>query len=245
MNKITDETLMAYSDGELSPLDAERVRAALAADADLRDRVQHIRDIDSLLRASIQPKLDTPARFTEMLAAQDGAEVVQLRPKSRSWREWVPAGAGIAAAVLVLIGGSAVLPPQLSWLEQVDDGIALAGPLQAAMISVPSGQRIQREGLNIMPVVSFVSSDGRMCREVHVDDDQMAARIVACRDRDGNEWCIEAFARMPSVHHVNGYYTAGAPKDPVIDAAYARLGIKTTLGADAEKLAISKGWVQN
>lgn len=245
MNKITDETLMAYSDNELSPLDAERVRVALAADADLRDRLQHMRDIDSLLRASIQPELETPARFTQMLTAQDDANVVQLRPKSRSWREWVPAGTGIAAAVLILVGGSAVMPAQVSWLEQVDDGIALAGPLQAAMISTPSGQHMQRDGLNIMPVVSFTSSDGRMCREVHVDDDEMAARIVACRDRSENEWCIEAFARMPAVHHTNGYYTAGVTKDPVIDAAYARLDIKSTLSADAEKLAIKRGWVQN
>jgi hypothetical protein len=146
--------------------------------------------------------------------------------------------------VLILVAGYALAPGQMAWLEQVDDGIALSGLVQDTIASVPSGKLVKRNGLNILPVVSFASADGRLCRELHVDDNELAARIVACRDKDEEEWCIEAFARMPAHADTSGYSTAGVPKDPVIDAAYVRLGIKSTLNADAEKQAIARNWVQ-
>jgi hypothetical protein len=132
----------------------------------------------------------------------------------------------------------------MSWLEQVDDGIALAGPVLSMITTAPSGSRVQANGLNVMPVVSFVSADGRMCREAQLDDDEMAARLLVCRDVSENEWCIEAFARMPALPNKGGYHTAGIPNDPVIDAAYARLGRKVILDQNGEKQAIQSGWVQ-
>lgn len=244
MNEISDETLMAFCDGELDANAAVTVRAALTESAELRERLQHMRDLDDLLRASIPADLEIPDRFKAALAETRSADVIPFRNNMRSWRAWVPAGTGIAAALLILIGGSALSPAPMAWLEQVEDGLALTGPVQAAMVSTPSGQRFEKDGLNIMPVVSFTSQDGRLCREVQLDDDEMGARILACRDRDENEWCIEAFARMPSLPHKNGYYTAGVPKDPVIDAAYARLGIRATLTTSAEKAAIARKWSQ-
>lgn len=236
---------MAYCDGELDAQAAEQVREALRSDSALQDRVRRMQAVDDLLRASVQVDLAVPEKFTALLSARpedEAANVVDLSSRRRTWRAWVPTAAGIAAAFAILIGGNTLAPSSMAWMEQVEDGIALAGPVQQAIISVPSGKHVQFNGFNVMPVVSFVSNDGRMCREAQLDDDEMAARIVACRDVSENEWCIEAFARMPSLPHKQGYYTASVPKDPVIDAAYARLGIKTTLSEDAEKAAISKGW---
>ena len=110
--------------------------------------------------------------------------------------------------------------------------------------TAPSGSSVQAEGLNMRPVVSFVSADGRLCREAQLDDDEMAARLLVCRDVSENEWCIEAFARMPSMPGNGGYRTAGIPSDPVIDAAYARLGRKAILDQNGEKQAIQRGWIQ-
>ena len=243
MSTITDETLMAYSDGELDERNAIVVRAALEHDDGLRARLQNMRNLDDVLRASFQPRLETPGRFAQLLAGKEPTQVISLRSKSNALRNWIPTGTGIAAAVLILFAGNAFAPGPMAWLEQVDDGIALAGPVLAAIVSTPSGKHVKQNGLNILPVVSFESADGRLCREVQVDDAKLAARIVACRDIDHDDWCIEAFARMPAQPQTNGYYTAGVPKDPVIDAAYARLGIKNTLTADAERQAMAKNWV--
>jgi hypothetical protein len=241
---------MAFNDGELDAPVAEQVRAALATDVDLQERLTRMRAMDELLRASVKVELAVPDRFKTLLAdepeAAEATNVVTLSPKRRALRNWLPTGAGIAAALMIVVGGNLVSPASMSWLAQVEDGIALAGPVGQAIATVPSGLHVQANGLNVMPVVSFVSTDGRMCREAQLDDDEMAARIVACRDVSENEWCIEAFARMPSLpNHKGGYNTAaGVPKDPVIDAAYTRLGIRTTLSEAAEKGAIARGWSQ-
>lgn len=247
MKTIPDETLMAYCDGELDALAAEDMRSALRTDPSLQERLRSMQAVDDLLRASVQVDLSVPDRFTNLLTSaqkEDPSNVVQLTAKNRTLRNWIPTGVGIAAAMLIVVGGNLMAPTSMAWLEQVEDGIALAGPVRQAIVTVPSGKHVQLNGLNVMPVVSFVSTDGRMCREAQLDDDEMAARIVACRDVAENEWCIEAFARMPSPQHKDGYYTASVPKDPVIDAAYARLGIKTTLTAAAEKGAIERNWSQ-
>lgn len=250
MKTITDETLMAFRDGELDAATAADVRAALETDAGLRAKLERMTEVDELLRAAVQTDLSVPDRFKNLLAdtsdeqpSAAASNVVSLN-KKKSWQTWAPTGVGIAAALLIVVSGNLMAPGSMAWLQQVEDGIALAGPVEQAIVSVESGKRVQLKGLNVMPVVSFVSSDGRMCREAQLDDDEMAARIVACRDVSEDEWCIEAFARMPSMPHKTGYVAAGVPKDPVIDAAYARLGIKTTLSADAEKAEIASGWAQ-
>lgn len=244
MIKVTDEMLMAYGDGELDTATSEKVRTAIKADKDLQTRLARMKAVDELLKAAIQTDLSIPARIHSALNGDPSAaqNVVPLKPVQSRIGKWLPTGVGIAAALMIVIGGNIMSPASMSWLQQVEDGIALAGPVQAAIISAPSGKHIQHKGLNIMPIVSFVSADGRLCREAQLDDQDLAARIIACRDIAEDEWCIEAFARMPSVPQKNAYQAASVPKDPVIDAAYARLGIKSTLDVQAELAAIKNGW---
>lgn len=246
MKTVSEETLMAFRDGELDAAAASEVLAAVEADAGLRARLDRMKEIDELLRAAVQTDLAVPDRFKNLLADGSAKQASNVLPfiRQKSWQSWIPTGVGIAAALLIVVSGNLMAPSSMAWLQQVEDGIALAGPVELAIVSAESGTSVHVKGLNVMPVVSFVSSDGRMCREAQLDDDEMAARIVACRDVSEDEWCIEAFARMPSMPHKNGYYAAGVPKDPVIDAAYARLGIRTTLTAQAEKAEIAAGWVQ-
>lgn len=252
MTTITNETLMAFNDGELDAQAAEMVRAELDRSVDLQERLRRMQAVDELLRSSVRTDLGGTNRFTDILnddAADKretaGSNVVTLQRASSSWKQWLPTGVGVAAAMLIVAGSSLVEPARMSWLEQVDDGIALAGPVLSMITTAPSGSHVQAHGLNMKPVVSFVSTDGRLCREAQLDDDEMAARILVCRDVSEDEWCIEAFARMPALPSKAGYYAAGVPNDPVIDAAYARLGRKTILDQDGEQKAIKSGWVQN
>ena len=250
MTTISNETLMAFSDGELDTQAAEMVRAELVRNVELQDRLRRMQAVDELLRSSVRTDLGGTSRFTRLLEDDAGAEqepaasnVVGLK-RPAAWKQWVPTGVGVAAAMLIVAGSSFLSPARMSWLEQVDDGIALAGPVLSMIRSTPSGSSVQSNGLEMRPVVSFVSADGRMCREAHLEDDEMAARILVCRDVSENEWCIEAFARMPTLPKKGGYHTAGIPSDPVIDAAYDRLGRKVILDQNGEKQAIQGGWVQ-
>jgi hypothetical protein len=242
MSELTDEKLMAFHDGELKGEEAETVRRAVERDPQLRERLMRLRDVDDQLRAAFSADLDMPERFAKILEPQGASNVVRLERKPLRTRNWIPLGAGIAAGLAGLVAGSLLTAQTAPWLEQVDDGIAITGAVQSVASRTASGELVKAHGLAMTPILSFVANDGRMCRELHVRGDQMAARIVACRDRDEDEWCVEALARMPVEDFPQGYHTAAAPKDPVIDAAFARLGVKATLDPDGEKQAIARGW---
>jgi hypothetical protein len=251
MTFISDETLMAYADGELDATEASRVRALVQASDTLQERLRRLRATDDLLKASVSTELDVPERFAALLAdgpsstgasPAAGARVMPLRTRGWARRYWLPMGAGIAAALLIVVTGNIMTADRMPWLEQVDDGIALAGPVLAMMADTPSGQSAVADGLEVKPIVSFVSADGRMCREAHVQDSEMASRILVCRDGAENEWCVEAFARVNPIVNRQVYQAAGVPNDPVIDAAYGRLGRQAILDRAAEARAIRSGW---
>lgn len=240
MNRIDDETLMAFADGELEAGDAEAIRQALATDSSLRERLQALKNLDDVLRAAVTPSIDIPDRFAELL--KPAAKVVSLPVKPRATR-WLPvAGTAIAASLAALMLGTTLTPTQAGWIRHVDDGVAIAGAVEAAAVTAASGTLVKADDLNIRPVVSFVANDKRECREIHVRDREMAARLVACRDIAHDEWCIEAFATMPLNDFPDSYHTAGAKKDPVIDAALARLGVRERLDENGENAAIARKW---
>ncbi len=244
MTPIDDETLMAFADGELTDARIAEVEAALAANPALRKRLQEMRDTDGLLRAAVTPSLDMPDRFAHLLQPQPASNVVQLKATSRT-KWWIPAGAAIAATFAIWLAGTSVAPVQTAgWLRHVDDGVAISGALEAAAENTHSGDLVRAGDLNIRPVVSFVANDGRSCRELHVRDKEMAARIIACRDLQEDEWCIEALASIPTQEFTDTYQTAGAPRNPVIDAAFARIGVKSTMGAEEENAAIARKWAK-
>jgi len=248
MTVISDETLMAFADGELGAGEAERVRTLLQSSDTLRERLRRLRATDDLLKAAVSTQLDVPERFASLLGGEtssvtpSSAQVMQLPRRGWSRRHWLPMGAGIAAALLIVATGNIMMNDRMPWLEQVEDGIALAGPVLSMIGDTPSGQVARSGGLDVKPVVSFVSADGRMCREAHVQDTEMAARILVCRDVAENEWCVEAFARVKPVVNRQAYQAAGIANDPVIDAAYGRLGRKGILDREAEARAIRSGW---
>lgn len=242
MTPIDDETLMAFADGELSEERAAEIAAALAASAELRARLQTMRNTDDLLRAAVAPNLDMPERFAQLLQSESPSNVVPLKRATRpTW--WMPAGAAIAAALAVWMSSTTLLTTQTAgWLRQVEDGVAISGALEAAAMNTPSGDLVRVGDLSIRPVVSFIGNDGRSCRELHVRDKEMAARMIACRDLDEDEWCIEALANIPTHEFADTYQPAAAPKNAVIEAAIARIGVKATMGAEQENAAIARKW---
>jgi hypothetical protein len=242
MTTIDTETLMAFADGELNEDRAAEVEAALAANPALRAQLQALRNTDDLLRAAVTPSLDVPDRFAQLLQPQGASNVVPLaRAPRTAW--WMPTGAAIAAALAVWVASSSLVTTQTAgWLRHVEDGVAISGALETAAMTTRSGDLVRADDLNIRPVVSFVANDGRSCRELHVRDKEMAARIIACRDLHEDEWCIEALASIPTREFPDTYKPASAPRNPVIDAAFARIGVKSTMGAEEENAAIARKW---
>jgi anti-sigma factor RsiW len=124
MQKRSDETLVAYLDGELDGAERQHVEAWLAADTEARDRLAGLAQSADLVRSAygdivnepVPERLIAAARGqTGSAARQQDAEILVLR---RPWRPMVtvPAGRwgiGIAAAAglfgLVLGGAGSYL----------------------------------------------------------------------------------------------------------------------------------------
>lgn len=253
MTTVADETLMAFADGELDAGETARIEGILRTSPTLRQRLAQLRAADDVLRAAVSAPLGTTDRFATLLQPDQGPHhAVGLtgsasRKPAWSRRAWLPAGVGIAAAILVVVTSGSMSPQKVTWLQQVHDGIALADPVLSMITTTPSGQWVQASGLRMKPIVSFVSNDGRMCREAYVQDAEMAVRVLACRDdhievAHLDEWCIEAIARVQPMARQQSYHTAGVTMDPVIEAAYARLGRREILDRAGEAGAITNGW---
>ena len=61
MTTISNETLMAFNDGELEAQAAEAVRAELNQSVDLQERLRRMQAVDELLRPSVRTD---PRRLT-------------------------------------------------------------------------------------------------------------------------------------------------------------------------------------
>lgn len=241
MNQISNETLMAFADGELSGLEADAVRAAIENDADLCERLESMQRVDELLRAAFPAPVDMPERFEQLLRAPEVAPVVRLVTKP-AVRRWLPAGAAIAAGFVGLVLGN-TLSTAPAGLVDLSRGTEVAGVIKDALSQLASGEVAYNQGIRIEPVVSFVANDGSSCREVKIEASGSNGRFVACHGvNGGTPWRVEAFVRVPEPIGTQGYRQAGGSKDPVIDAALARLGVKSTLDASQEQFAIQSDW---
>jgi anti-sigma factor RsiW len=119
---ISDETLMAFADGELAPDLAGEIERALADDAGLRTRLAALQRGDDLIREAFDAELERPVpdRLVALVQrAAPSAPPLSAAPRSPlqsasrpRWRR-VPAwvGMAIAAQVTLLIVAGFILRP--------------------------------------------------------------------------------------------------------------------------------------
>lgn len=242
--KFSDETLMAYADGELDPATRSAVERAIRADPTLAAKVRQHTAMRSKVFAAFAPVADEPVPQRLRDATRSG-KVIQLNTaraaraeatheKRRwSWAEW----GGIAAALVVgvLAGGAGVSglqdQPQLA---AASDGAMLAqGGLAEALSTQLAGAVVQ--GGQVQIGVSFEAKDGGYCRSFMMG----AAAGLACRD--GAEWKVPVMAQAAQ-GAVGEYRQAGSTMPPmVLDAIDERISGQT-MDAKAEEAARARGW---
>ncbi|NOT41337.1 MAG: hypothetical protein HOP13_12675 [Alphaproteobacteria bacterium] len=232
MIEIDEQTLMAFADGELDAAAAAEVRHALEHDAALQARLEKLNEADGQLRAAIAPGSDIPSRFAQLL--KPAAPAFKLR------HAWIPASAALAAALAIWVT-SAVLTTPTAWIQQTDQGLAIAGPLADAAAKTPSGTTFEAGKLRIQPVVSFTADSGRPCRDLSLRDGERTARVIACREAQSGHWIVEAMASVPA-SDPGAYRTAGAPRNAIIGAALTSLGAVAPMDARQETDAIARNW---
>jgi hypothetical protein len=226
---ISEETLMAYADGELDAETRASVEAAMQGDPEIAKRVARHRALRAAMRDAFSAVLEEPVPDRLIAAARGPTvapkdSVVDLSPARKAARQevsavpqrWQPAA--MAASLLLGLGlgflawhgsGGALIQPGAG------GGLIASAALAEALSTQLSDDRpaagVATTGL------SFRNKSGGYCRTFSLTGTDAIAGL-ACRE--GTDWRIKALAQSPRAAANSGNFRTAASEDsPVIRAA--------------------------
>lgn len=230
---FSDDTLMAYADGELDPAERAAVEHAMRADPAIAAAVARHRALRADVAAAFAGILDepVPARLQPAPAAPvlslAAARTARDERRRWSWPEW----GALAATLVVGVLAGKVIP---------GGGPAIAGNggqvvAQAELASALDRQVGGKAEGAVKVGVSFAARDGAYCRSFVMG----SSAGLACRE--GGQWRIPVLAEA-APETTGGYRQAGsALPAAVLDAIDERIAGKP-LDAKGEEAARSRGW---
>jgi hypothetical protein len=251
MKIFSDETLMAYADGELDPFTRLEVEQAIMSDPEVAARVGKHRTLRSDVFDAFADTLGEPVPARLQGALRPG-RVVQLdavraaraqaagtplpAPRRRwSWPEWGSMAAMLAVGVFAgslgmrqFDGGA-----ELAVLDAGKGALQAQGKLALALSEQLSGAA--PAGSQVRIGLSFKSKEGNYCRSFALGD----TAGLACRNGAG--WTIPVLS--DGVRDVPGAYRrAGNGMPEAVIAAIDERIDGLSLDAAAEQAAQQKGW---
>jgi hypothetical protein len=252
MAVISDETLMAYADGELSPAARRSVRQALARDPSLAQKLDsfvatgrlNLADaFDSILSEPIPPHLLTAIWGPNRTFAKAAHPLSQLVDRIRRlpgilrMPTWSLAAVPALSIGLVLgTLGIWLVRPGGGLVREMDGRLVATGPLQQVLETIPSGTPVRAGQRTLLAESTFYSQRKEWCREyeLHMSADNRF-KGLACRSRDG-AWRVDIHARARSA-------TAYAPAGHgVVADAVEKLMQGQPLELEAENRLIKEAW---
>lgn len=238
---FSDETLMAYADGELDAATREAVEAAAAADSELAQRIAQHRALRARVAQAFDPVLTepVPARLLASARAAPGAPrsaaVIGLHTRPRwSWPQWSALAASLVLGVLL---GPLLLRPSPGPIDTHGGQLLASQALSRALSEQLAGPAA---GEPISIGISFRAKDGAFCRTFVVHEAQSLAGL-ACRKR--SSWQVLALApAAESGTAAAGYRQAGSTVPPPVARALDDLIAGEPLDAAGEAAARARGW---
>jgi hypothetical protein len=245
---ISEETLMAFADGQLDAGESARIEAAVAADPALTARVEAHRALRTRVGAAYEEVLDEPApdHLLNMItnaAPQRTAEVMDLAHLRQSrnpgrWAGWAQWGAMAACFVL---GFLVAAPIQLGSSDLVRArGLNLLAHGQLAHALT---DRLASDPKNAQAPIhigqSYLSRGGVYCRTFNAAG-RGAVAGVACRD-DGR-WRVVTAVFSKVQPGPESYRSAGEQTPQAVTDAVAAEIVGAPLDARAETAARAAGW---
>lgn len=240
---ITDETLSAFLDSELTDEEMEVVRDRLEADPALADRLAEMASVDAKLQAHYGSIGDRPMpeSITRMLQ-EDSAESVAAEQNivvTFPWWRTMRGHAGKAVAAAVIAGVVLV-----QWSGMSSNGDPAWQEVAQVLESQPSGQRHPvnsqaDNGAVLTPRLTFRNQDGEWCRQFRLVMDNTASEQIACRTEAG-AW--ESIARVESgtLPDTGNYQTASGGK--VLDETLDRIMADSSIGPETESALLGRQW---
>jgi hypothetical protein len=249
--KFSQETLMAYADGELDAETRRAVEEAMRTDSEIVREVERHRALRSDLQAAFGGALteQVPERLIESattspagapkvtnLAAARAAKTGSVRQARWSWVQLT----SIAASLLIgIIAGRTWLQPPVSGLANFvamnDGSIVAGGGLADALSEQSSGE----ESGEIWIGSTFRAKSGEYCRTFATRQENPVAGF-ACRDEQS--WQVQALAQNPQAPTGGNYRMASTDMPASILQAIDDAMAGEALDAEEEAAARRGGW---
>ncbi|HYL72262.1 MAG TPA: anti-sigma factor [Candidatus Dormibacteraeota bacterium] len=240
---FSDETLMAYADGELDAATRAAVESAAAADPQLAQRIARHRALRARLQGAFEPLLAQPVPERLLAVARGtggerrGDNVIAFgarRPPRWSWPQWGAMAASLIVGVLLgpllLRSGAPRAPLDVSGGRVLASG-ALAHALSQQLASG------QPAAAPVSIGISFRARRGGYCRTFVLHQEQSLAGL-ACRE--GSSWQVMALAQ--SAASPGGYRQAASALPPAVAGTLDELMEGDPLDAASEAAARAHGW---
>lgn len=225
---IDPETLMAYADGELGPLETKRVARAIAADPALAEQVDRHRALTASLRNDFAPIAQAPLPHRVETMLREPATVVPLAPRRN--RNERPFWIGAVAASLVLGFLAAPLLTPRGELAMENGRTLARGDLAHALDTQLASSQPDTAAVRIG--VTFHDKAQRLCRSFERD----AIAGIACTA--GEDWEVERLYGGTSAQGTE-YRQAGSTTAEVMAQAQSMM-VGEPLDAANEAVVISQ-----
>jgi hypothetical protein len=243
---FTDDTVMAYADGELDAATRAALEAVMATDRELAQRVARQQALRARLRAAFDPVLAEPvpqrlletARSTPAPPHTDNVIPLKRRPAPPRW-SW-PQWSAIAASLVLgaLLGPLLLRTPSGTPFVTRDGQVLASGALARALSEQLAGTQSAQAPVRIG--VSFRARSGLYCR-TFVLHERDALAGLACRDQQA--WRLEALARnAPAPASGAEYRPAASALPPALARTVDELIAGEPLDAAAESAARARAW---
>jgi hypothetical protein len=242
--KFSDETLMAYADGELDAVTRGEIEAAMESDPAIAEIVARHRQLRRDLQGAFDTQLDgdvperliavartaptTPATVTDIASARQ-------TPMQRRWS--FPEWGAIAASLFV-----GIVLARIPWSTEqsivADAGrMTAGGELATALDKQLSG--VQMEGSAVHIGLSYRAKTGEYCR-TFVLAETSGVSGIACRQTDA--WRVVAVASSDPADASDRYRMASTSVAPLILQAVQDSIDGNALDAADETSARDRGW---
>jgi hypothetical protein len=251
---ITDETLMAFADGELDDAARAAVELALRTDPQLEKRVAEHRALRQRIQAAYSAELSEPVPERLLAAAKrrvdmPGPNVVNLQDardamtrdaaRARPLKTWWRPVGSIAASLVIGFGLGYGRWKQSSPLTRSAGGALVAsGQLAEALSQQLSADRSPASAVQIG--ISFLARSGDYCRTFALSGAVSPAGL-ACHH--GQEWQIHTLTQSVGTGNASAAYRTAASEMPaaILKAVEEQISGEP-LDQNAESAARSKDW---
>jgi hypothetical protein len=232
--KFSQETLMAYADGELDAPTRQAIEAEMAVDPEVAREVERHRAVRTDVGAAFARVLDEQIPDRLLRAAQKAQ--TNSQPRRWAWPEWTSIAASLVIGMVV---GRAMLQPPGAKDDIIaagSDGRIVAGGQLAQALSE---QLSAEDGSRVDIGLTFRSKSGEYCRTFGT---RVGMDVVGFACRDAEVWRIDMLATTKPTERGGDYRMASTQLPAPIVRAIADRMQGEALDADQEAIARQRRW---